>query len=99
MFGERAGHPMPSLVSRDEDGNEIIEFGCPTQREINAQATPFFLACWDLNNKIELFGLPHGKGWLYERPTVLRIRQICVSERNRYEAWRMREGRSLDDRD
>ena len=91
---------MPGvLVGHDEDGNEILEFTSPTQAEINALLDPFLVACWDLNMNIEHFGLPHGKGWLYERPTVLRIRQICLSEKNRYEAWRMKEGRNLDDRD
>lgn len=99
MFGARAGHPMPSITCLDENGNEVKEFGCPSQKEINEQGTPFFWACWDLNMKIEHFGLPHGRGWLYERPTVLQIRQICVSEQNRYDAWRNKEGRNLEDRD
>ena len=90
---------MPGFTVYNEEGEEEVEFGCPTQEEINEQDTPFFRACWDLNIKIENFGLPHNKGWLYERPTVLRIRQICVAEKNRYENWRMKEGRRLDDRE
>lgn len=90
---------MPGFTVTNEDGEEEIEFGCPTQKEINEQMTPFFLACWDLNMKIETFGLPHGKGWLHERPTVLQIRQICISEKNRYENWKYKEGRNLEDRE
>jgi len=100
MFGAIAGHPMIGYVSGiDDEGNEIREFTFPTQKEINAQATPFFWACWDLYVKIATFGLPHGRGWIHERPTVLRIYQICLSQKNQYEAWRMKEGKNLEDRD
>lgn len=90
---------MPGIITTDNNGKEVVEFGCPTQKEINEQMTPFFLACWDLNMKIENFGLPHGKGWMNERPTVIRIRQICINERNKYENWQRKEGRNLEDRD
>ena len=100
FFGQRAGHTMCGYVAGlDEDGEEILEFTFPTQKEINEQSTPFFWACWDLYTKITVFGLPHGKGWLNERPTVLRIHQICVAQKNRYESWRLKEGKDLEDRD
>ena len=100
MFGQRAGHPMMGYVSGiDENGDEIREFTFPTQKEINEQSTPFFWACWDLYTKISVFGLPHGRGWLYERPTVIRIHQLCEAQKNRYESWRMKEGRDLEDRE
>lgn len=100
MFGEIAGHPMCGVVvGIDEDGEEIKEFTFPTQKEINEQSTPFFWACWDLYTKIQLFGLPHAKGWLHERPTILRIYQLLTAQKNRYESWRMNEGKDLEDRD
>lgn len=91
---------MPGIVvGIDDNGNEIREFDFPTQKEINACGTPFFSACWELHNNIELFGLPHGKGWMHERQTILQIHKICVSEKNRYNNWRMEKGKDLDDRD
>lgn len=90
---------MGYVTGVDENGDEIKEFTFPTQREINQQSTDFFWACWDLYTKIEYFGLPHGKGYLGERPTVIRIYQICKAQANRYEAWRMKEGKDLEDRD
>lgn len=100
LMGAYAGHPMCGYaVGVDENGDEILEFTFPTQKEINAQSTPFFWACWDLYTKIKVFGLPHGRGWLHERPTVLRIHQILEAQKNRYESWRLNEGKNLEDRD
>ena len=87
------------VVGIDDEGNEIKEFTFPTQREINQQSTDFFWACWDLYTKISLFGLPHGKGWIHERPVVLSIFEICTAQKNKYESWRLNEGRDLEDRD
>ena len=64
---ETVRHVIDTLLSDSERTEmRLIEFGCPSQKEINEQGTPFFWACWDLNMKIEHFGLPHGRGWLYE---------------------------------
>lgn len=100
FMGAMAGHPMCGYVAGiDENGEEILEFTFPSQKEINEQSTPFFWACWDLYTKIKLFGLPHSKGWLKERPTVLRIFQLLEAQKTRYENWRLREGKDLEDRD
>ena len=91
---------MPGYVSGlDEEGNEVIEFDFPTQREINEQDTPFLRACLQLNRRMEIMGLPHGKGWLEERSTVVQIREICEAQKNGYEHWRHTKGKDLEDRD
>lgn len=98
-YGALSGHPMPGYKYIDENGEEQEAFTFPTQEEINKQDTPFLRACLDLNYKIHLFGLPHNQGWINERRTVLRIREICESVRNKYESWHMDHAKELEDRE
>jgi len=93
-MGKMGGHPMPGVQLND--GTTIFDF--PTQEEINEQDTPFLSACLALNNKMSIFGLPHGQGWISERNTVLQIREICKAEISKYENWAMKNQKNLDDR-
>ena len=83
---------VEELPGYEEAGNFV--FTQIQYSEIKKELTPFFWACKNLNDNIEVFGLPHGQGYLQERPTVLEIRKIFVSEKIRYENWKLTQMRA-----
>jgi len=92
-----SGHPMPGYNLYSANGDFKTIFENPSQKEINAQDTVFLRQCWDLYMKYKRFGLPNGKTYLKEKPSVIRIIEICESESNRYESWRFKQ-KNLKDR-
>lgn len=89
---------MPGYTWYDDDGNEVVEFEYPSQKQINEQDTPFLRACLMLASRVSRFGNPHGGGWLQERSTVIEICEIVESEKNRYQSWSFKHSKDLDDR-
>ncbi len=93
-----SGHPMPGYDLYSADGEVTTIFDNPSQEEINAQDTPFLRQSWDLYMKYKLFGLPRGKTYLNEKPSVIQIIEICQRESNRYESWNFKQ-KNLKDRE
>lgn len=83
------GHMMPGYKMTDEGGEKTL-WDFPTQEEINEQDTPFLHASFALHRKFKVCGLPHGRGFLNERSTVVDIISIIEGEENRYESWQFK---------
>lgn len=70
---------------KDEDTGE--EISGLTYEQIQEYKTRFLADSIKLYNNFKLFGLPHGKGWLNERGSVLEILMTLESESNLYDSW------------
>lgn len=93
-----SGHPMPGYEMYLADTDETKEFfTLPSQDEINAQDTIFLRQCWDLYMKYKMFGLPNGTTYLDEKPSIIKIIEMCERESNKYQSWAFKQ-KDLKDR-
>ena len=58
-----------------------------TYDEIQELKTPFLSKALLLYNNYKLFGLPHGKGYIKERQTILDVIRIIEDENNSFDIW------------
>lgn len=85
---------IPYNVRGIQDLNGEWFYGVLTQKQINKLYTPFLAASLQQYiNYVSFKVLPHGKGTLDERTTVLKILEILQDEQNSFDAWE-REKRS-----
>ena len=68
----------------EDDGTEI---GALTYDQVQELKTPFLYMAINLYNNFKIFGLPHGKGWVEERGTVVDILRLLESEANLYDRF------------
>jgi len=85
---------LPIVVRGIEEPNGQWSYGSLTQKQIKCLNTPFLAASLRLYNNFAAFKvLPHGKGTMDERSTVLEILKILQSEENAFTAWEMEKNR------
>ena len=73
---------------RGADGRKWIRRG-----DIASYFDETFFTAVEVWNKFKLFGLPHGSGWLNERPSVVAAVSVVESERTFYESRKLEEAR------
>ena len=79
--------------TEDEEGN-IVPLSLSWE-DIQNLKTEFFAEAIRLYSDYTAFKiLPHGKGTRDERPTVLEVLKILMSEDNLWQAWQMEKDRS-----
>ena len=85
------------LRGDDTDDGEIAPLRL-TWDDIQNLKTPFFYRAMSLYNDFEVFNvLPHGKGTLEERPTVLKAIKILKIEDNKWQNYQMEKNYARKD--
>lgn len=77
------------LRGDDTEDGEVSPL-CLTWEDIQNLKTPFFARAMAIYNDFEVFNvLPHGKGTLDERPTVLEAIKILKAEDSKWQIYQM----------
>ena len=93
------GHSSVFLPGYKDPSSGEMLFQHPSQEEIDEHDTEFLRMSLMLWATFKRCGLPHGKGWYDERPTVIAIINILDNESNRYERWAMKNRDLIPDDD
>jgi len=81
---------LPLVMRGIEESNGQWTYGALTQKQIRYLQTPFLAASLQLYNDFAMFKvLPHGKGTMDERRSVLDIISILKAEESAFNAWEL----------
>lgn len=85
---DKIGIPIPIRGIQDETGK--WHYGTLTYKQIKELNTSFLVASIGLYNDYAAFNvLPHGKGTMAERSTVIQILKILKQEDNLFQSWEL----------
>lgn len=96
MIGREKNENTDDIIPFEIPGDGEDETDVMTYEQAQILDTPFFAASLDLYLNWAVFKiLPHGKGTMHERQSVIEILRILNSEDNKYQSWDMKRDKSV----